>query len=77
MEFCNVLDDFFLVQKNHVTRDTSNSGSHGNILDLVLTNAMMSFLVHLNAFDSHHPLTFLRKQGQEMLNLKCYRTGDF
>lgn len=39
VEFCNVLDDFFFLQKNlHVTRDTSNTGRHGNILDLVLTN---------------------------------------
>ena len=63
MEFCNVLDDFFLLQKNlHVTRDTSNSGSHGNILDLVLTNdefLVEDILVHPNAFPSeHHPLTF-------------------
>lgn len=63
VEFCNVLDDFFLLQKNlYVTRDTSNPGSHGNILDLVLTNnefLVEDVLVHQNAFDSdHHPLTF-------------------
>ncbi|PFX11632.1 hypothetical protein AWC38_SpisGene24556 [Stylophora pistillata] len=63
VEFCNVLDDFFLLQKNlHVTRNTSNPGSHGNILDLVLTNDELlvdDILVHSNAFDSdHHPLTF-------------------
>ena len=37
--FFNILDDFFLVQKNlHATRDLRNSGPCGNILDLVLTN---------------------------------------
>ena len=45
-----------------MTRDTSNSGSHGNILDLVLTNdefLVEDILMHPNAFDSdHHPLTF-------------------
>ena len=60
VEFCN---DFFILQKNlHVTRDTSNPGLHGNILDLVLTNdefLVDEVLVHPYAFDSdHHPLTF-------------------
>lgn len=35
--FCNILDDYFLIKKNmHVTRDSRNPGSLGNILDLVL-----------------------------------------
>ena len=61
--FCNILDDFFLIQKNmHVTRDSKNPGSLGNILDLVLTNndsLVEEIVVRPNAFDSdHHPLTF-------------------
>ena len=78
MEFCNILDDFFLLQNNlHVTRDTSNPGSHGNILDLVLTNdefLVDDVVVHRNAFDSdHHPLTFklhVKKTSPRMLNVK-------
>ena len=87
VEFCNVLDDFFLLQKNlHVTRDTSNPGSHGNILDLVLTNdefLVDDVLVHPNAFDSdHHPLTFklhVKKTRPRNAQCKvyCYRSGDF
>ena len=79
VEFCNVLGHFFLLQKNHhVTRDTSNPSTNGNILDLVLTNneyLIKYALVHTNAFDSdHHPLTLssymLRKQGHKMLDVK-------
>ena len=87
MEFCNILDDFFLLQKNlHLTRDTSNPGSHGNILHLVLTNdefLVDDVLVHLNAFDSyHHPLTFkshVKKTRSRNAQRKvyCYRSGDF
>ena len=87
VEFCNVLDGFFLLQKNlHVTRDTSNSGSHGNILDLVLANdefLVEDVLVHPNAFDSyHHPLTFklyVKKTMPRNAQRKvyCYRTGHF
>ena len=87
VEFCNVLDDFFPLQKNlHLTRDTSNPGSHGNILDLVLTNdefLVDDVLVHLNAFYSyHHPLTFklhVKKTRSRNAQRKvyCYRSGDF
>ena len=87
MEFCNILDDFFLLQNNlHVTRDTSNPGSHGNILDLVLTSdefLVDDVLVHPNAFDSdHHPLTFklyVKKTRPRNAQRKvyCYRSGDF
>ena len=87
VEFCNVLDDFFLLQKNlHVTRDTSNPGSHGNILDLVLTNdefLVDDILVHPNAFDSdHHPLTFKlhvtkTRPRNAQLKVHCHRSGDF
>lgn len=63
VEFCNVLGDFFLLQKSlHMTRDTNDPGFHGNILDLVLTNnefLVEDAFVHPNAFDSdYHPLTF-------------------
>ena len=87
VEFCNVLDDFFLLRKNlHVTRDTSNPGSHGNILDLVLTNdefLVDEVLVHPNAFDSDHdPLTFklnVKKTRPKNAQRKvcCYKSGDF
>ena len=87
VEFCNILDDFFLLQNNlHVTRDTSNPGSNGNILDLVLTNdefLVDDVLVHPNAFDSdHHPLTFklhVKKTRPRNAQRKvyCYRSGDF
>ena len=37
-DFCNILDDFFLIQKNmYATRHSRNPGSLGSILDLVLT----------------------------------------
>ena len=87
MEFCNILDDFFLLQNNlHVTRDTSNPGSHGNILDLVLTNdefLVDDILVDPNAFDSdHHPLTFKlhvtkTRPRNTQLKVHCHRSGDF
>ena len=62
-DFCNILDDFFLIQKNlYSTRDSRNPGSPGSILDLVLTNndsLVENVVVRPNAFDSdHHPLTF-------------------
>ena len=62
-DFCNFLDDFFLFQKKmHVTCDSRNPGSLGNILDLVLTNndlLVEEVVVRPNAFDSDfHPLTF-------------------
>ena len=87
MEFCNVLDDFFLLQKNpYVTRDANRPGSHGNILDLVLTNdefLVEDVLVHPNGFDSdHHPVTFklhVRKTRPRNAQRKvyCYKKGNF
>ena len=62
------------------------AGSHGNILDLVLTNdefLVNDVLVHPNAFDSdHHPLTFklhVKKTRPRNAQRKvyCYRSGDF
>ena len=54
-EFCNLLDDSFLIQKNlHVTRGLGNPGSHGNILDLILTNnehLIEDVSVHQNTLD--------------------------
>ena len=87
VEFCNVLDDLFLPQKNlHVTRDTSNPYTYGSILDLVLTNTeylIKDVLMHPNAFDfDHHPLTsklHVKKASPKNTQRKvyCYRRGDF
>ena len=81
-EFCNILDDFFLIQKNlYATHDSS---SRGNILDIVLTNndfLVEDVLVRPNAFDSnHHPLTFklhAEKSRPNYIQWKfhCYTKG--
>ena len=86
-DFCNILDDFFLVQKNlHATRDLRNSGPSGNILDLVLTNndiLVEDVVVHPHAFDSdHHPLTFkfhaeMRRPNNIQQKVYCYKKADF
>ncbi|XP_068684890.1 uncharacterized protein [Montipora foliosa] len=85
--FCNFFDDFFLIQENmHVTRDSSNPGSLGNILDLVLTNndlLVEEEVVRPNAFDSgHHPLTFklhakMRRPDNVWRIVYCYKREDF
>ena len=72
-DFCNILDDFFLVQKNlHATQDLRNSGPSGNILGLVRTNndiLVEDVVVHLHAFDSdHHPLIFKFHAGMRRPN---------
>ena len=86
-DFCNILDDFFLVQKNlHATRDLRNSGSSGNVLDLVLTNndiLVEDVVVHPHAFDSdHHPLTFkfhakMRRPNNIQRKVYNYKKADF
>ena len=57
-EFCNLLDDFFLVQKNtHVTRGLCSTNVQGSILDLVFTNndfLVRDVSVHPNTFHSDH-----------------------
>ena len=84
--FCNILDDFFLVQKNlHATRDQRNPGPSGNILDLVLTNndiLVEDVVVHPHAFDSdHHPFTFkfhagMRRPNNIQRKVYCYKKAD-
>ena len=63
--FCEMLDDYFLIQTNfHVTRPyaSSNTLSHGNILDLVLMNhesIIEGTTMYPNGFDSEHfPVCF-------------------
>ena len=60
-EFCNILGDFFLIQKN-MSATRGLGITEGNILDLVLTNnefLVRDVSVHPNAFDSDHfPLAF-------------------
>lgn len=86
-EFCNLLDDFFLIQKKlHVTRDLCSTNSQGNILDLVLNNN--DFLVrdvslHPNTFDfDHYPLTFtlhakVIRPKHVLRKVYCYKKADF
>ena len=86
-EFCNLLDDFFLIQKKlHVTRDLCSTNSQGNILDLVLNNN--DFLVrdvslHPNTFDSdHYPLTFtlhakVMRPKHVLRKVCCYKKAYF
>ena len=84
-EFCNILGDFFLIQKNmFATRGLCNT--KGNILDLVLTNnefLVRDVSVHPNAFDSDHfPLTFtLVAETNRPQNVQrkvyCYKKADF
>ena len=86
-DFCNILDDFFLIQKNlYSTRDSRNPGSRGSILDLVLTNndfLVENVVVRPNAFDSdHHPLTFklharMRRPDNVRRKVYCYKRADF
>ncbi|XP_068756536.1 uncharacterized protein [Montipora capricornis] len=86
-DLCNILDDFFLVQKNlHATRDLRNSGPSGNILDLVLTNndiLVEDVVVHPRAFDSdHHSITFkfhaeMRRPKNIQGKVYCYKKVDF
>ena len=86
-DFCNMLDDLFLVQKNlHATRDLRNSGPSGNILDLVLTNndiLVEDVVVHPHVFDSDHdPLTFkshaeMRRPNNIQRKVYCYKKADF
>jgi len=86
-DFCNIPDDFFLIQKNmHATRDSRNPGSLGNILDLVLTNndsLVEKVVVRPNVFDSdHHPLTFklhpkMTTPDNVRRKVYCYKRADF
>jgi len=86
-DFCNILYDLFLVQKNlHATRDLKNPGPLGNILDLVLTNNDIldeDVVVHPHAFDSdHHPFTFkfhadMRRPNNIQRKAYCYKKADF
>jgi len=86
-DFCSILDDFFLVQKNlHATRDLRHPGSSGNILDLVLTNndiLVEDVVVHPHPFDSdHHPLNFkfraeMRRPNNIQRKVYCYKKADF
>ena len=80
-EPCNILGDFFLIQKN--MSPTRGLGiTEGNILDLVLTNnefLIRDVSVHPNAFDSDHsPLTFTlvakSNEDQRMCRGKCAAT---
>ena len=80
-ELCNILGDFFLIQKN--MSPTRGLGlTEGNILDLVLTNnefLVRDVSVHPNAFDSDHsPLTFTlvakSNEDQRMCRGKCAAT---
>ena len=80
-DFCNILDDFFLVQKNlHATRDLRNSGPSGNILDLVLTNndiLVEDVVVHPHVFDSdHHPHAEMRRPNNIQRKVYCYKKAD-
>lgn len=86
-DFCNILDDFVLIQKNmYATRDSRNPGSLGSILDLVLTNndsLVENVVVRPSAFDSdHHPLTFklhakMRRPDIARRKVYCYKRADF
>ena len=86
-DFCNILDDFFLVQKNlHASRELRNPGLSGNILDLVLTNndiLVEDVVVHPHAFNSdHHPLSFkfhaeMRRPNNIQRKVYCYKKADF
>ena len=66
--FCDILNDFFLIQMNgFVTRPSSTTGNHcnGSILDLVLTNhksLIDNVTIRPGSFDSDHiPVTFTIK----------------
>ena len=84
-ELCNILGDFFLIQKNRsATRGLCIN--EGNILDLVLTNndyLVRDVSVHPNAFDSDHfPLTFtlvakFNRPKNVQRKVFCYKKADF
>ncbi|XP_068739259.1 uncharacterized protein [Montipora capricornis] len=85
-EFCNILGDFFLIQKN-MSATRGLGVSEGNILDLVLTNnefLVRDVSVHPNAFDSDQsPLTFtlVATESNRLKNVQrkvyCYKKADF
>ena len=68
--FCDILNDFFLIQMNgFVTRPSSTTGNHsyGSILDLILTNheaLIDNVTIMPGGFDSGHiPVTFTIKSS--------------
>ena len=87
--FCDILNDFFLIQMNgFVTRPSSTTGNHSNesILDLVLTNheaLIDNVTIRPGGFDSDHiPVTFTIKSSFNRLKnvsrkVYSYRKVDF
>ena len=87
--FCDILNDFFLIQMNgFVTRPSSTTGNHsyGSILDLILTNheaLIDNVTIMPGGFDSGHiPVTFTIKSSfNHLKNLSrmvySYRKADF
>ena len=87
--FCEILDDYFLTQTNfNVTRPNASSfiTSHGNILDLVLTNnesLIEGTTTYPHGFNSDHfPVCFaIKKKFNRLKNsprsVFCYHKADF